>query len=123
MIRQSIAACLVVALSCLCLGAAVRAQAPAVVASDAASPEVQKDLEILALKAQLTEAYKLIGEQRAMYGTCQGQLAPYQYQQNQSALKAEQQALIEKFEKANPGFTLDPASGAKVKKPAPPPAK
>lgn len=97
-------------------GAQDKPSAPTAVSAEP-SPEIQKDLEVLALKAQLTQATKQVSDLQAAVGVCQSQLGPLQFEQNKLALQAEQRSIIEKFEKANPGFTLDPATGKSVKKP------
>ena len=88
-----------------------------VIAWQEPSADVKKDIEILTLKAQLTTASKQISDLQAAIGGCQAQLGPLQLERNQAALSAEQKTLIEKYEKANPGFTLDPATWKPVAKP------
>lgn len=65
--------------------------------------------ENLALKQQL----ELLGAQLTV---CQGKLAPAVYQESMGALEQERLKLLEDFEKANPGWTLDLKTGAAVKK-------
>lgn len=81
------------------------------------SADVQKDLEVLALKSQLTTALKQLSDLQAAVGGCQAQLGPLQLERNQAALDAEQKGIIEKYEKANPGFTLDHTTMKPVAKP------
>lgn len=85
----------------------------------APSAAVKKDIEILTLKAQLTTATKQISDLQAAIGGCQAQLGPLALERNQAALGAEQKTIIETYEKANPGFTLDPGTWKPVKKPEP----
>ena len=90
------------------------------VVTPAPSAEVKKDIEILTLKAQLTTATKQLSDLQAAIGGCQAQLGPLVLERNQGALEAEKKGIIEKYEKTNPGFTLDPSTLAPVKKPDPP---
>jgi hypothetical protein len=93
----------------------LRAQAP--------PPPPTEALETLALKRQLTQTLKQVADLQAALGACQGQLGGYHLQQNTQALEADEKAIVEKFDKANPGFTLDLKTGAVTKKPAPDPVK
>lgn len=89
------------------------------VVSATQEPAPSKDIEILNLKAQLTTATKQISDLQAAIGGCQAQLGPLALERNQAALGAEQKSIIETYEKANPGFTLDPSTWKPVKKPEP----
>ena len=97
----------------------------AVVSLSAQAPAPPAEaLDTLALKRQLTQTLKQVADLQAALGACQGQLGAYHFRQNTEALTADEKAIVEKFEQANPGFTLDLQTGAVSKKPAPPdPAK
>lgn len=110
MIRRSLAMCLPILIFMFAVVALTFAQTPT------APTEA---LEILALKRQLTQTLKQIADLQATVGACQGQLGTYHLRQNTEALAADEKAMVEKFEKANPGFTLDVQSGTVTKK-APP---
>lgn len=83
----------------------------------------KKDIELLTLKASLASAYRQVADLQASLGACQAQLGPVQFEQNRQALTAEQAALKDAIEKARPGYTWDPQSGAFAKKPDPPVVK
>lgn len=80
----------------------------------------QKDIEILTLKAQLASAYKKIADIASDVGQCHAALGPLQFEQNRQALTQEQTAIKDAIEKARPGYTWNPDTGAFTKKPDPP---
>lgn len=85
------------------------------------TPLERKDLDLWQLRQQLSGALKQIADLQAALGACQGNLGSYQAAQNAQALEFESKELVAKYEKAHPGFTLDPKTGQTSKKPAPPP--
>jgi hypothetical protein len=107
------------------LAALAAVLAAPVVMAQSASPAVppafsvleQKDAEILSLKAQLTQATKMVSDLKAELGTCHGQLGPLLLQQNRQSLEREQEALFRAYETRNPGFVIDRQSGKPVAKP------
>lgn len=77
----------------------------------------RKDIEILTLKAQLAAAYKRLSDVQAELGTCAAVAGPAQFEQNKQTLSDEQAALKDRIEKARPGYTWDPQTGAFTPKP------
>lgn len=108
-----------VSVTAVALAGQAKPETPTITAAPEPSAEVQKDFEVLTLKAQLTQATKQISELQAAVGACQAQLAPLQFEQNRTALQTEQKSIIDKYERANPGFTIDVQTGKPVKKPEP----
>lgn len=87
------------------------AQAPA--QTPAQTPEVPELVRLKQENLALRQELELAGAQLTV---CRGQLAPANYKTAMDALERERQALIAEFEKANPGWTLDTATGKPVKK-------
>jgi len=89
---------------------------PAIIAK---APELQTPpvlSEFDTLKLKVASLQQQVAYFSAQLQVCQGQLAPQAYKTASDQIQQSAAAIVADFEKAHPGWTIDPASGKAVKK-------
>lgn len=104
----------VVAMSVLL--SAQRAAAPPLPIASATKPEIPAVDELTRTKAERAQIAEQLAGVTAQLQICTGQLAPAVYQQNLQEVSTERARIVDAFERANPGYTLDLKTMAVSKK-------